>query len=145
MTTSQDAAYQQAMEQYRADMRDYHQRLQEEGFSGYGRAAYITGSGGNPEFAELQWDEMILGQAEAAGVIPPKPTEPLSPREQFTIEARNQVTDELLERGYDPWERDLTDDERAWQEARVEELVAQRLPAPQPPAPQIDTDFDLDL
>ncbi|MEY9961528.1 hypothetical protein [Streptacidiphilus sp. MAP5-52] len=143
--TSDQATYEQQLEQYHHDLEAYQQQLYSAGFGASDRAAYIGGSFEDPEYAALQWDENLLSQAEAAGQIPPRPMEPLSPREELTYEVRDQVHRELFERGYDPFERNLTDEERAWEEARVEELVAQRLAAPEPPTQQVDTDFDFDL
>ncbi|MFJ2922901.1 hypothetical protein [Streptomyces sp. NPDC087307] len=79
---------------YKGQLADYEWRLEAAGHGATQRQRYIESFGEDAEYAACQWDEMIVPAAEAAGVIPARPVEPLSPAEQARDTAPEPTPDD---------------------------------------------------
>ncbi|MGX1759918.1 hypothetical protein ACWIG5_23925 [Streptomyces lydicus] len=67
---------------------DYERDLDAAGYGDTQRQRYILEFGDDDEYAACQWDEMIVPAAEAAGIIPARPIEPVTPAEEARETAR---------------------------------------------------------
>ncbi|MFD3907866.1 hypothetical protein ACFXOL_10845 [Streptomyces californicus] len=89
---------------------DYERTLEAAGYGDTQRQRYIEDSGQDPEYAACQWDEMVVPGAEAAGIIPARPVEPLSPAEQARDAARAHASSEYYQQhgdgAWEPWDND---------------------------------------
>ncbi|MFJ2406642.1 hypothetical protein ACIOUE_35685 [Streptomyces xanthochromogenes] len=92
---------------YADQFADYERNLEAAGYGDTQRQRYLDESG-DPEYAACQWDEMILPGAEAAGIIPARPVEPLSPVEQARDAARAHASSEYYQQhpddAWEPWD-----------------------------------------
>ncbi|MFF5808240.1 hypothetical protein [Streptomyces sp. NPDC012746] len=133
MTTADRAPHQAATE--------YERQLTAAGFGAADRQQYIQGSGQPHGYAACLWDEFIVPGAEAAGLIPTRPTQLTSPAEQALIEARRQARLIYWEQypedrgGYDPLSNHNAPGVEAHFAAFVEDLAAQMLRAEPEQAP----------
>ena len=95
---------------YEAQVADYERDLDAAGYGDTQRQRYIEGSGEDAEYAACQWDEMIVPAAEAAGILPARPVEPISPAEQARDAARSHASDEYYKQhpddAWEPWDND---------------------------------------
>ncbi|MFF4607794.1 hypothetical protein ACFY12_34275 [Streptomyces sp. NPDC001339] len=114
-------------ETYEGQLAAYEQDVDAAGYGETQRQRYIEGSGQDAEYAACQWDEMIVPAAEAAGIIPARPIEPVSPAEQAREAARSHAMGEYWQQrpveqgGWDP----LTSNDPA-KEAEFQRFVEER-------------------
>lgn len=125
---------------------EYERALEDAGYGDAQRQQYIEGSG-DAEYAACQWDEMVVPAAEAAGVIPARPVEPITPAEQASQDARARASSEYWQQhpveqgGWDP----LGDPDPV-KEGEFQKFVEDRVSAIlREPAPEIERDLDDDL
>ncbi|KAB7833557.1 hypothetical protein [Streptomyces mobaraensis] len=129
----------------------YEQQLTAAGYGDGQRQHYIEQSGQDPEYAACVWDEQIMLAAEAAGEIPARPVEPLTPAEQAENAARSQAMREYWQQypedqgGWDPLSNDNDDATKAQFDTFVSERTQQLLSTPEPSPAEYDDDFDMDL
>ncbi|PJN21153.1 hypothetical protein [Kitasatospora sp. CB02891] len=127
MKETQLSSYAQQKRTYEEQLSAHERKLAASSYGPDARARYIA-EHGDPEIAELEWDEQILPAAEASGELPYRPVEPLSPREQAEQEARTRTYRELAEDpSYDVWAPE-TSETREYRQSRIEALTEELLP-----------------
>ncbi|MFD5565542.1 hypothetical protein [Kitasatospora griseola] len=127
MKETQLSSYAEQKRTYEEQLSAHERRVAANGYGPDARARFIA-EHGDPELAELEWDEQILPAAEASGELPYRPIEPLSPREQAEQEARIRICRELAEDpSYDVWTPE-TSEIREYRQRRIEALTEELLP-----------------
>ncbi|MFJ8957321.1 hypothetical protein ACIRO1_45250 [Streptomyces sp. NPDC102381] len=150
VSADEPTTYGDRMAVYQGELTTYERGLESAGYGDSQRQRYIEGSGEDPEYAACQWDEMIVPAAEAAGIIPTRPSEPVSPAEEARAAARAEYWQQHPDDGWDPWDNDPAKEAefKTFVDSRTEQLLQEARPEPterEQAAPDPDDDFDVDM